>query len=374
MKVVVLRSDQGGDAGQSEGKYLQRFNTRYAKKVAANLRNAAGFCVSCGPDCIFCRKPYNRKHGRDIAAIISLPAVLPYLLENPAQYVPRDVPAHDVLLVIHIHEQILLEILKHGGKWGTRGVVVPLEAPDWISGSARAQARAICKAEGIEIAFPKPFCSFNPPEGGVLARFRRHFHIGRPDVELVVKDGRIARADVKVSAACGATYHVARWLIGRKVTDNLEVEVIAKRISSYPCTASMDRDPELDDDTPMHAATIAHRDILLSLQNAGEKQSASAVARPEGLVATPLGKLLPKPTPAKENQEGIETAKKLILDEIRNHSSVTFDHLRKKTGDLTSASLISALLLLKKEGHIRSQGGKALKEAWFKVHSSRVHG
>jgi hypothetical protein len=87
---------------------------------------------------------------------------------------------HEVMLAIHIHEQILLEILKQTRRWGTKAVVIPLEAPGWISPAARREAARICRENGVEVSFPKPFCTLDPLPGSWLARFRDEFHLGRP--------------------------------------------------------------------------------------------------------------------------------------------------------------------------------------------------
>ena len=183
MKLVVLRSENSGIEKGSEDHYLQEFNTHYAGRVIGNLRGKPEFCTACAAECTHCRDPYRRDFSGDIAGVFSFPAVLPYVIEKPAQYVPPDVPLHDALLAIHIHEQILLEMLKQCGRWGTKCVVVPLEAPDWMTHSARTQAKAICEKTGVEIAFPKPFCGFKPAPGGALAAFRDYFRIGYPEVE-----------------------------------------------------------------------------------------------------------------------------------------------------------------------------------------------
>ncbi|MFW6159200.1 MAG: DUF166 family protein, partial [Planctomycetota bacterium] len=220
MRIVILRSRPVHRRPETDHDYLQQFNTVYAERVIGNLVGDPGFCSACGPDCIDCRARYRRRLGSHIAATLDLPALLPYLLEQPEEHLPRDVPPHDILLAIHIHEQVLLEVLRACPAWGTRGVVVPLEAPDWVSGSARQQAADMCRHNDIQIDFPKPFCRFDPPADGPLDQFRRSFHIGQPDVRLDVQDGRIENTHVDVSAACGATYYVARWLEGRRVDED----------------------------------------------------------------------------------------------------------------------------------------------------------
>jgi len=350
MKIVVLRSS--GEEKKTYGTYLQKFDTRFAVRVLGNLRDNAGFCTACGPDCTYCRKPYGRKLGRDIAAVVDFRCVLPYVLERPAEYLPASVPDHDVLLVINIHEQILLEVLKVCSGWGTRGVVVPLEAPGWMSSATRAAAYRICETAGVEIAFPKPFCSFRPPGGTVLADFREHFHVGFPDVDIEVVEGKIAKAHVNVSAACGATYAVARWLVGRSVEENLEIEVVSKRWHAYPCTASMERDPDLNDETPLHLAGQAHYAMLSQI-----KDKVAGLEDP--MVRSPLGTVVQKPIPPKENLQNIEKAKALIVEKLGKHPVITLAQLRK-TRTVSPAAINSALVILKREGKIRTEGSRVL--------------
>jgi len=363
MRILVLRSRKrtGGDqsivdrapGGQAEpeNEYTQEFASAYAEKVIGNLVGEQGFCASCGPDCNACREPYDRRFGQNIVGVIALPPVLPYLLEQPEQHVPREIPPHEILLAVHVHEQILVEVLKRLRRRGTRGVVVPVEDGDWLSGSARAEAESICRDAGIEVSFPKPFCDFDPPPGSVLAEFRRRFHIGKPHVELAVRGGKIQRAHVNVSAACGATYYVARWLEGRRLDDDLKYEVVAKRMHSYPCTASMKWDDELGD-TIMHVASQAHYEILSPLAR-------EATTEPE-MVMSPVGLMLPKPVPARENIQNVERAKEAILEDLATGRPVSLESLRSQRR-ITPAAAYTAMLVLKQEGKIRTEGGMIVK-------------
>lgn len=343
MKLAVLRSVPVAPNVPTGSGYLQAFDTRFAERVLGNLRGRKGFCTACGPDCNACRAPYGRTFGADIAAVLDFPALMPHVLERPWDHVPSNVPHADVLLVINIHEQILLEILPVCGRWGVRAVVAPLEAPGWVSRAARAQAYRVCEETGVEIAFPKPFCAFKPPAGTVLAAFREAFHIGCPDVTLDVGDGEIRAARVNVSAACGATYCVARWLAGRRVEENLEIEVVSRRWHAYPCTASMERDPELNGETPLHVAGQAHYAILL--------QARDRVAGLEDpMVRSPLGTMVQRPVPPREHLANIEKAKAVVLEELARDPDVTLARLRARR-DISPAALTSALVLLKQEGH-----------------------
>ena len=351
MRILVLCSERRASGDRPKEPYIQEFGSSFAAKVIGNLRGADGFCTSCGPDCIECREGYDNRFRQNTVEVITLPAALPYLLEDPAARAPQDLPSHDILLAINIHEQILLEVLKRCERLGTRGVVAPLEAGDWVSGSAQAAAREICEARGIEVAFPKPFCSFDPPAGSVLAEFRRRAHIGRPEVAFEVRDGRIETAHVAVSAACGATYYVARWLAGRRVDEDLRYEVIAQRMHSYPCTASMAWDDEIGD-TIMHVASLAHYELLAPL--AGESTD-----EPE-MVMSPLGRMVLKPGSSPESTENVERAKEAILEDLASGRTPSLRDLRTNR-KIPPAAISTALLTLKQEGKIRQEGGKIVK-------------
>ena len=351
MKILILRSEQRKSAGPTKNAYVQEFSCTYAEKVIGNLVGEPGFCASCGPDCNACRKPYDRRFGKNIAGIITLPARLPYLLETPWQYVPDNLPAHDALIAINIHEQILIEFIRRCPDLETRGIIVPCEAPDWLSGSARADARALCEKHGIEIAFPKPFCASAPPAGSFLAQFREAFHIGKPRVKLEISNEYITRANVEISAACGATYYIARWLNGKHIEDDLRYEIIAKRMHAYPCTASMKWDDELGE-TPLHVAGEAHYEILAQLNKKPAPQEPS-------LIKSPLGVMVQKPVPIHENLANVEKAKAAILQDLAAGKEVTLQSLRKKSG-LPPAAINTALLRLKQQGKIRLSASRIL--------------
>ncbi|MBN1671813.1 MAG: hypothetical protein JXR37_12305 [Kiritimatiellae bacterium] len=347
MKLLILHSRPSPDPPPAGEPYLQSFNTRYAERVIGNLRGEPAFCSACGPDCTGCRRPYGRRFGADMAGVIALPSVLPHVLENPAAFIPGEIPRHDVILAVHIHEQILLEFLKRCPEWGTRGLVVPCEAPGWVLGATRREAFRLGERAGVEVAFPKPFCAFAPPAGSVLAAFRAHFHIGCPNVELRVERRTIVEARVEVSAACGATYYIARWLVGRSLDENLEIDVVSKRLHTYPCTASMEWDDEIDE-SPLHIAGQAHYRILSSLGDVAERDS--------GMVMSPVGRMVQKPAPVYENLKHIEDAKREVMKTLHERAPVTLPELRRTVGS-TPAALHSALLLLKQEGRIRVEKG-----------------
>jgi hypothetical protein len=141
-------------------------------------------------------------------------------------------------------------------------MIVPIERSDWISPHAIHRIQEICSNKNIEVAFPKPFCSFAPATG-ILKEFRKYFKSGRPEVSFVIEDNRIRSIRVIVSAPCGATYYTARGLEGREVSDDLGF-VIDKQLSCYPCTADTAVDREFGDSIT-HQAVKIQRVILKKL-------------------------------------------------------------------------------------------------------------
>ena len=353
MKVVIFRSLSRSQEEAAPDAYSQTFDTRYAGRVIGNLRNEKGFCTACQAECVDCRLKEAPRFGENIVGVIDFPGVLPDVLEKPAELIPRDVPRHDVLIAISIHEQVLLESLKVCSSWGTRGVIVPIESQDWGSHAGVAEAERIARRAGIEISFPKPFCSFDPPKGGFLASVRDHFHVGFPSVECRVKDGVIQEARVRVSAPCGATYYIARWLVGRRLDDDLRYDVISKRLHSYPCTSSMAWDDDLGD-TILHVAGQAHYAILNQFgQNVDHGPDKDAQ------VLSPVGVMVAKPLPASENARSVEEAKQGILARLESCQSLSLAELKK--GPSTPAALNTALVILKQEGLIRIDRGRIVR-------------
>ena len=351
MRLLILRSQAREGFAPGTSDYLLSLDTRYAERVLGNLRGEERFCTACYPDCVSCRKPYQRQFGHRIAGVIDFPATLPYLLERPGDWLPPVLPPHEVMLAIHIHEQILLEILKQTRRWGTKAVVIPLEAPGWISPAARREAARICRENGVEVSFPKPFCTLDPLPGSWLARFRDEFHLGRPKVDLTVEGDRIEKALVRVSAPCGSTYYIARWLAGRRMSADLRYEVISRRLHSYPCTGSMEWDEEIGD-TVLHLADRVHEEILIPFLGPPAPQ--------EGMFLSPLGFMLPKPVPPQENWQNIEDAAHAILRSLRDKDWMSLAELRGLK-DASPAAITSALIILRRDGRIRMKAGKVGK-------------
>ena len=254
MKILILRSVPNSI---SKDQFSVCMDVHYANRVIGHLTDKGKYCQACADNCVVCRKGYDLDFSRYIAGVLEFPAVLPGLLEEPEEHLPAEIPDHDICIAISVNEELLVSFVEKFSV--SKGIVIPIEGSNWISPNAIGKITEICGQKGIEVSFPKPFCSFRP-SGGILSEFRRRFRIGRPEVEYVIRDDVITDTKVLVSAPCGATYFTCRGLIGRRIDDNLAF-IIDKQLSAYPCTADHSVDREFNDSIT-HQAVKIQSDIL----------------------------------------------------------------------------------------------------------------
>jgi len=226
------------------------YSGEFAERVTRNLINDPSFCKSCGLYCDSCK--YNvYSFVRNVKAAIQLasPLELPAFVDNPEKYMPKKIPEADLCVASGLHKDLLLELPHHLRKFGVEGLIVPIEDFNEVPSGLRKQMEGECWELGLENAFPKPFCSLEPTKDKpLIARFATELKVGRPSLEiLTAKRGRrevIESAVVRRSAPCGSTWYVARKLVGTRTKQETLYDMIAKAHHSYPCTATMNVDPE----------------------------------------------------------------------------------------------------------------------------------
>jgi hypothetical protein len=222
----------------------------FMERVIRNLINDPCFCQSCGLYCESCK--YNvYSFVRNVRAAIQLPkpADLPDFIDNPEEHMPKKLPKTDICLASGLHKDLLLELPEHIKKAGIKALIAPIE--DWqeVPLGVRKQVEAKCRELGLECAFPKPFCTLTPEKDKpTIARFIAETKVGRPLLEIslttIGKDEVIECAVVRRSAPCGSTWYIARKLAGVSTKQEALYDAIAKAHHSYPCTATMNTDPE----------------------------------------------------------------------------------------------------------------------------------
>jgi hypothetical protein len=227
------------------------YSGEFAERVIRNLINDPSFCKSCGLYCDSCK--YNvYSFVRNIRAAIQLPkpSELPAFIDNPEGYMPKKVPKADLCVASGLHKDLLLELPKHTRKAGVKGLIVPIEDFNEVPSGLRKQVEEKCLDFGLENAFPKPFCSLEPSEDKpTVSRFIYEMKVGKPSLKITIaKSGKkevIESAVVRRSAPCGSTWYIAKKLVGVEVKKEILYDAIAKAHHSYPCTATMNIDPEV---------------------------------------------------------------------------------------------------------------------------------
>jgi hypothetical protein len=226
------------------------YSKDFMERVIRNLINDPCFCQSCGLYCESCK--YNvYSFVKNVRAAIQLPnpADLPAFIDNPEEYMPKKLPKADICLASGLHKDLLLELPNQLKKAGIKALIAPVE--DWVEVplGVRKQVEAKCNELGLECAFPKPFCTLEPEKDKpTIARFIEETKVGRPMLEITLamvdKKEVIECAVVRRSAPCGSTWYIAHKLAGVSTKKEELYDAIAKAHHSYPCTATMNTDPE----------------------------------------------------------------------------------------------------------------------------------
>ncbi|MFX1501879.1 MAG: DUF166 domain-containing protein [Promethearchaeota archaeon] len=242
-----------------------------AQKFAGNLINNKEFCKACedleqNVKCDKCRE-HLKSFANSLYFFEKLGENIPEFVEDTTEYLPRNLPSVDFLLVVGIHQDLLLDLPNYLKNKEIKAVIVPIEDPKWIPSGLQSMILEEFEKYGIQAAFPKPFCALSKEhneynkvgfnltkEHNFIHEFIDYFKIGEPIVSfLLSKDGAsIEDTCVIQSAPCGSTYYICQQLKFKyfkngKSGDISLNERISKAHHAYPCNASMDQDSILKD-------------------------------------------------------------------------------------------------------------------------------
>ncbi len=248
------------------------------ERVIRNLINDPSFCKPCGLYCDSCKYNVYSFVGNVRAAIqLPNPSELPAFIDNPEKYMPRKVPKADLCVASGLHKDLLLELPHHIQKVNMKGLIVPIEDFNEVPSGLREQVEERCQELGLEHAFPKPFCSLQPVENRpVISRFVTELKVGRPLLEIsTVKRGKrevIDSSIVRRSAPCGSTWYVARKLVGVETSREVLYDAVAKAHHSYPCTATMNVDPEVKEPILHMGGYVIREEVEKALEKSKAQQ------------------------------------------------------------------------------------------------------
>jgi len=166
---------------------------------------------------------------------VEVPEVLPDFIEDPEEFVkdlnldPKIFQA-DLLILYTLHPDLTPEIVRMAGEMGVKAAIIP-------GGIGRAgsigELEKIADKYGIHIEVDEICCTLEKcgiPEVDEFAK-----KLGRPELEVQTKDGRISRVNVLRGSPCGATWHAAEGVVGKSVAEAPSMTGLF--CQQYPCRA-----------------------------------------------------------------------------------------------------------------------------------------
>ncbi len=215
---------------------------------------------------------YGRRHVENIRAYgpadwtvetWRAPAVLPPVIDDPADFLPPCLPPADLILSFGEHPGVAELLPDIARLTGATAVIAAVDNEAWLPRGLAHQLRGWLERSGVACVTPKPLCSLTETSfdagrrqqiayaNPYIAEFARYF--GRPNLRLTVdpQTRTIAAAEVVRDAVCGCARHVAQGLVGLSADEAEEKAGLLHH--HYPCLASMGLDDDYGD-TLMHVS------------------------------------------------------------------------------------------------------------------------
>jgi len=176
-----------------------------------------------------------RKHTDFQVVSVDVPQVLPGFIEDPEEFVKElnldpAIFKADLLILYTLHPDLTPEIVRMAGEMGVKAAIIP-------GGIGRAgsigELEKIADKYGIHIEVDEICCTLEKcgiPEVDEFAK-----KLGRPELEVQTKDGRISRVNVLRGSPCGATWHAAEGVVGKSVAEAPSMTGLF--CQQYPCRA-----------------------------------------------------------------------------------------------------------------------------------------
>lgn len=250
-------SGKVGEGPSVPSPFLRTFDGRFAARFMRHLKDEPAACTGCGEACNRCRAGYKLDFSDRIAGVHIFPDTMLTFVDDPGEFLPAELPQHEVAIAINVHQDVLLAIPELAKKAGAKALIVPVENPDWMDRWVREELAESCAKRDLEFASPKPFCALEKGQGETIEAFIDEFKIGRTKLKLRIEEGVVRGARVLRSAPCGYAYFVAHEIIGMRVGEELMLKA-AKLWHSFPCTASMKTDAEFNDSILHRAGHILY--------------------------------------------------------------------------------------------------------------------
>ncbi|MDQ1282326.1 MAG: hypothetical protein QG666_115, partial [Euryarchaeota archaeon] len=136
----------------------------------------------------------------------------------------------DLLILYTFHPDLTPEIVRMAGEAGVKAAIIP-------GGIGRAgsidELERIAETTGIHIEVDEICCTLDECGVAVIDEFAKK--LGRPELSVETKDGRISRVTVLRGSPCGATWHAAEGVVGKTVAEAASMTGLF--CQQYPCRA-----------------------------------------------------------------------------------------------------------------------------------------
>jgi thymidylate synthase len=196
-----------------------------------------------------------RKYGPADWKVYSytFPQNLPAIVDDANEFLPKELPAADLLISLGEHPGVAQMIPDMVEKSGAKAVIAPADSRVWLPPGLAKQVKQKLESMGVEMLYPVPFCTLaeKDSQNQHIKEFAKYF--GRPEVEIELDKDRVKRVAVIRGTPCGCSPYVADGLSG--VWERDAVEKAGLLHHQHPCLATMVMDQEFED-TLMHRAGL----------------------------------------------------------------------------------------------------------------------
>ena len=205
----------------------------YGQRIADNIRN-------CGPA------------GWKVYSF-AFPQDLPTIVDDASQFLPKELPAADLLISLGEHPAVAQMIPDMVKKSEAKAVIAPADNRTWLPPGLAKQIKRKLESMGVEMVYPVPFCTLSEKDSRnpFILEFAKYF--GKPELDIELDADKLKRVAVVRGTPCGGTPYVAGGLVG--IWERDAVEKAGLLHHQYPCLSTMVMDQEFED-TLMHRAGL----------------------------------------------------------------------------------------------------------------------
>jgi hypothetical protein len=201
---------------------------------------------------------------------VAIPGGLPAIIDDAAEFLPRELPAADLLISLGEHPGVAQMIPDMVKRSGAKAVIAPSDNRAWLPFGLARQIKQKLESTGVDMVYPVPFCTLteDDSQNPYIQEFARHF--GRPDVDIEFYQDdrhRIGKVTIKREAPCGSTRFVGDHLAGVWFREAAEQAGLLHH--QFPCLATMAVDREFQDTLMHRAGNMLKQTVQQSIKDAG---------------------------------------------------------------------------------------------------------